>query len=156
MITDTFSGTHIDENFSKISQSSKINPILYEKNKNYKKNNFRFLKTTILPRWLSWERSSLRELGGLRTAKCSSKFPPPALAHPQLGLKIPFSVVVWSSIFTSRLLSTTLFIEEFLLVNPLRHRGMMGDEWKLRNFLYFLLKIYIERAQVCQLGNRFS
>ncbi len=107
------------------------------KNKNYKKNNYQFLKTTTLPSWHSWEYSSLRQLGWSRTSRCNSKISPPALAHPQLELKNPLSVILWSAIFTSRLRSTTLLIKDFLLVNPFETVGWW--EMNVNSEIFFFL-----------------
>jgi hypothetical protein len=46
---------------------------------------------------------------------------------------------VCSSNLTSRLRSTTLFIEKFLLVNRSYTVGRWEINEKLRNFIYFLL-----------------
>jgi hypothetical protein len=80
-------------------------------------NNYGIFKTTSLPQTGSLENKCLyrrwKNEGRLGVVQNFHICP----AHPQLRLKNPFSVVECYYNFTSRLRSTTFFIEEFLLVS---------------------------------------
>jgi hypothetical protein len=137
-----------------------ISPKFHKVQKKYNYEKIKIIRKTIIDFW----KLQIHQVGSLenirlygiwqgsRRVRCSKKLPPPALAHPQLVLKNPFSVVGWSLIYTSRLRSTTLFIEDFLLVKLSDTVGWWEKNENSEIFFIFNLKFISSELKLVNLA----